>query len=73
MSEPEDKTARASLASEAPEQGSLSNSFVALVFAGIAVALVLGYLFVNKLIDMGQQEDCALAHRYNCNESSSAP
>jgi hypothetical protein len=30
------------------------------------MALVLGYLLLNKLIDMSQQEDCALAHRYNC-------
>jgi hypothetical protein len=32
----------------------------------LAVALVLGYLFVNKLADMSQQEDCALARRHNC-------
>jgi hypothetical protein len=32
----------------------------------LAVALVTGYLFVNKLADMSQQEDCALARRHNC-------
>jgi hypothetical protein len=34
--------------------------------AMLAVALVLGYLFVNKLADMSHQEDCALARRHNC-------
>jgi len=37
-----------------------------LFFAALAVALVLGYLFVNKLADISREEDCALAHRYNC-------
>ncbi len=37
-----------------------------IVFAGLAVALVLGYLLLNKLVEMSQEEDCALAHRYNC-------
>jgi hypothetical protein len=32
----------------------------------LAVALVLGYFFVNKLADMSHQEDCALARRHNC-------
>jgi hypothetical protein len=39
---------------------------LALIFALIAVALVLGYLLVNKLADMSRDEDCALAHRKNC-------
>jgi hypothetical protein len=43
-----------------------SNTGVALFFGALAVALVVGYLFVNKLVDMSQEEDCALAHRYNC-------
>jgi hypothetical protein len=68
MHETEDKPAPDAPPPAAPEQGSLTNSFVAIMFAGLAVALVLAYLFVNKLIDMGQQEDCALGHRYNCNE-----
>ncbi len=34
--------------------------------AALAIALVLGYLLLNKLVDMSQEEDCALAHRYNC-------
>jgi hypothetical protein len=44
----------------------LSTRGLVIVFGTLAVALVLGYLFVNKLIDMSQEEDCALAHRYNC-------
>jgi hypothetical protein len=41
---------------------------VALVifFAALAAALVLGYLFVNKLADISREEDCMLAHRRNC-------
>jgi hypothetical protein len=34
--------------------------------AMLAVALVLGYLLLNKMVDMSRQEDCALAHRTNC-------
>jgi hypothetical protein len=44
----------------------LSTRGLVIVFAGLAMALVLGYLLLNKLIDMSQEEDCALAHRYNC-------
>jgi NADH:ubiquinone oxidoreductase subunit 3 (subunit A) len=39
---------------------------LALFFAALAVALVLGYLFLNKLVDISRDEDCALAHRYDC-------
>ena len=44
----------------------LSSRGLAIVFGALAIALVVGYLFVNKLVDMSQEEDCALAHRYNC-------
>jgi len=37
-----------------------------MIMAILAVALVLGYLFVNKLADISHQEDCMLAHRRNC-------
>jgi hypothetical protein len=30
------------------------------------VAVVLGYLFVNKLAAISSEEDCALGNRYNC-------
>jgi hypothetical protein len=44
----------------------VSNRGLAIVFAALAVALVLGYLLLNKLVDISQEEDCALARRYNC-------
>ena len=44
----------------------LSSRGLVIVFAGLAMALVLGYLLLSKLIDISQEEDCALAHRYNC-------
>jgi hypothetical protein len=44
----------------------ISNTGLTLFFAALTVALVLGYLFINKLVDISQEEDCALAHRYNC-------
>jgi NADH:ubiquinone oxidoreductase subunit 3 (subunit A) len=44
----------------------LSTRGLLIVFATLAIALVLGYMLLSKLIDMSQEEDCALAHRYNC-------
>ena len=53
----------------------LPGPVLALIFGLIAVALVLGYLLLNKLADMSRDEDCALAHRKNCAaiEMSSSP
>jgi len=44
----------------------VSDRGLAVFIVILAVALGLGYLFVNKLADMSQQEDCALARRHNC-------
>ena len=44
----------------------LSTRGLVMVFAALAIALVAGYLLLNKLVDISQEEDCALAHRYNC-------
>ena len=44
----------------------VSDRGLAIFFAMLVAALVLGYLFLNKLVDMSQEEDCALGHRYNC-------
>jgi hypothetical protein len=44
----------------------LSGAALAMVFAALAVALVLGYLLLNKLVDISTDEDCALANRRNC-------
>lgn len=62
-SEPSDKPSDRSDDSGPPP---ISNGVLALFLAGLAVALVLGYLFVNKLADISHQEDCVLAHRRNC-------
>jgi len=37
-----------------------------IIVVAIPVALVLGYLFLSKLIDISRQEDCILAHNKNC-------
>jgi len=39
---------------------------LAIFFAGLFAALVLGYLFLNKLVDISHQEDCMLSHAKNC-------
>ena len=44
----------------------LSTRGLAIVVAALATALVLGYLLLNKLVDISQEEDCALARRHNC-------
>ena len=48
------------------EERPVSDAMLAIILAALAVALVLGYLFVNKLADISHQEDCVLAHRRNC-------
>jgi hypothetical protein len=58
-----EKPAKRNLHGEPPP---LSNRMVAIFFAALAAALVLGYFFVNKLADISRQEDCVLARRKNC-------
>jgi hypothetical protein len=55
-------------ASERQDHGSppIPGAVLALYLVALAAALVLGYLFLNKLLDISQQEDCMLAHRKNC-------
>ncbi len=37
------------------------------IFVGVlATVLVLGYLFLNKLVAISQGDDCILGHRANC-------
>jgi 4-hydroxybenzoate polyprenyltransferase len=62
----EDQSGQPPNPSDPPVTGSVSTRELVLIFAALAVALVLGYLFLNKLVDMSQEEDCALAHRHNC-------
>jgi hypothetical protein len=44
----------------------IPDSVLAIFLAILAVALVLGYLFLNKMVDISRQGDCMLAHRTNC-------
>jgi hypothetical protein len=44
----------------------IPDSVLAIFLAVLAVALVLGYLFLNKMVDISRQGDCMLAHRTNC-------
>jgi hypothetical protein len=44
----------------------MSDRALAIVVGILVIALVLGYLLLNKLADMSQEEDCALGNRYNC-------
>jgi hypothetical protein len=44
----------------------VSNQMLAIFFAALAVALVLGYFFLNKLADISRQEDCMLSRAKNC-------
>jgi hypothetical protein len=44
----------------------IPGTVLALILGLVAVALVLGYLLLNKLAEMSRDEDCALAHRKNC-------
>ena len=44
----------------------LSTRGLFIVVGTLAVTLVLGYLLLNKLINISKEEDCALGNRYNC-------
>jgi hypothetical protein len=48
------------------EPGPVSNRMLAIFLAALAAALVLGYLFLNKLADISRQEDCALSRSKTC-------
>jgi len=44
----------------------VSDAALAIFLAALAAVLVLGYLFLNKLVDISRQEDCILSHSRNC-------
>jgi len=44
----------------------IPDRLLAIFLTALVVAVVLGYLFVNKLAAISSEEDCALGHRYNC-------
>jgi hypothetical protein len=43
-----------------------SGTAIAVLLGALAVALVGGYFFVMKLIDMGRTEDCLMSGRRDC-------
>ena len=57
---------------EPPDHGSdpnfrpVSDRMLAIFLAALATALVLGYHFLNKLVDISRQEDCMLSRSRNC-------
>ena len=44
----------------------VSNAMLGIILVAVAAALVFGYLFLSKLIDISRQEDCMLAHNKTC-------
>jgi hypothetical protein len=49
----------------------VSDRGLTIFMALLALALVLGYLFLNKMVQISQEEDCTLAHRRNCGAAES--
>jgi hypothetical protein len=43
-----------------------SNAAILVMLTIAAVALILGYLFLMKLVGISSEEDCILAHRRDC-------
>jgi hypothetical protein len=44
----------------------VSDAMLGIILVAVAAALVFGYLFLGKLIDISRQEDCMLAHNKTC-------
>ncbi len=44
----------------------VSDAMLAILLAALAIALVLGYLLLNKLVEISRQEDCMLSRSKNC-------
>jgi hypothetical protein len=51
----------------------IPDALLAIFLVALATALVLGYLFLNKLVAISQQDDCILGHRGNCAATQSPP
>lgn len=51
----------------------VSNQGLAIFFAALMAALVLGYLFLNKLVDISREEDCMLSRAKNCAATELSP
>lgn len=52
--------------SDHPQLRPVSDGMLAIFLAALAIALVLGYLFLNKLVDISRQEDCMLSRSKSC-------
>jgi hypothetical protein len=44
----------------------IPDAVLAIFLVVLVAALVLGYLFLNKMVEISHQEDCMLGHRGNC-------
>jgi hypothetical protein len=44
----------------------VSNAMLGIILVAVAAALVFGYLFLSKLIDISRQEDSMRAHNKTC-------
>jgi hypothetical protein len=44
----------------------VSDATLAIFLVALAAVLVLGYLFLDKLVNISRQEDCMLSHSRNC-------
>ena len=66
------KSGGAAAPGEPPDHGNdpnlrpVSDAMLAIFLAALAISLVLGYLFLNKLVDISRQEDCMLSRSRNC-------
>jgi len=74
-----DKTGSSAPSHKEPTSGKgnhsppVSDKALLLFFLALAAALVFGYLFLNKLVDISQQEDCMLGNRRNCRAAVESP
>jgi hypothetical protein len=61
-----DRSERPPRSDAAQGHGSPPAMAIAVLLGAVAVALVGGYFFIMKLIDMGRTEDCLMSGRRNC-------
>jgi hypothetical protein len=59
-------TARSGDAAGRDHARPVSDPVLAIFVAALAAVLVLGYLFLNKLVDISREEDCMLSRSRNC-------
>jgi len=52
--------------SDHPHLRPVSDRMLAIFLGALAIALMLGYFLLNKLVDISRQEDCMLSHSKSC-------